>query len=42
VLASHDNVYGPGGQGVIADPSLGSVLYYHYGTPLMRESGDGG
>ncbi|KAI5858941.1 putative arabinan endo-1,5-alpha-L-arabinosidase A [Tricharina praecox] len=30
VLASHDNVYGPGGQGVFTDPTLGSVLYYHY------------
>ncbi|KAL4895298.1 putative arabinan endo-1,5-alpha-L-arabinosidase A [Aspergillus ambiguus] len=30
VLESHDNVYGPGGQGVFTDPSLGPVLYYHY------------
>lgn len=30
VLASHGNVYGPGGQGVYTDPSLGPVLYYHY------------
>ncbi|OGM47505.1 arabinan endo-1 [Aspergillus bombycis] len=30
VLESHDNVYGPGGQGVYTDPSLGPVLYYHY------------
>ncbi|KAL4809885.1 glycosyl hydrolase [Aspergillus unguis] len=30
VLESHDNVYGPGGQGVFEDPSLGPVLYYHY------------
>ncbi|KAJ5942694.1 endoarabinanase abnc-Penicillium chrysogenum [Penicillium verrucosum] len=30
VLESHDNVYGPGGQGVYQDPRLGPVLYYHY------------
>jgi arabinan endo-1,5-alpha-L-arabinosidase len=30
VLETHDNVYGPGGQGVFNDPSLGPVLYYHY------------
>lgn len=32
VLASHGNIYGPGGQGVYADSSEhGAVLYYHYG-----------
>ncbi|PGH18305.1 hypothetical protein AJ79_00644 [Helicocarpus griseus UAMH5409] len=30
VLESHDNVYGPGGQGVYTDPDLGPILYYHY------------
>ncbi|KAL8865727.1 MAG: hypothetical protein Q9198_009188, partial [Flavoplaca austrocitrina] len=30
VLESHDWVYGPGGQGIISDPELGLVLYYHY------------
>ncbi|KAL8798060.1 MAG: hypothetical protein Q9182_006984 [Xanthomendoza sp. 2 TL-2023] len=30
VLKSHGWVYGPGGQGVINDPKLGPVLYYHY------------
>ncbi|KAL2852562.1 putative arabinan endo-1,5-alpha-L-arabinosidase A [Aspergillus pseudodeflectus] len=30
VLESHDNVYGPGGQGIFTDPTLGPVLYYHY------------
>ncbi|KAF3022569.1 hypothetical protein E8E14_013198 [Neopestalotiopsis sp. 37M] len=30
VLASHDYVYGPGGQGVFADSTHGTVLYYHY------------
>ena len=31
LLASHGYVYGPGGQGVFADPTYGTVLYYHYG-----------
>ncbi|KAH8146018.1 uncharacterized protein LAJ45_09940 [Morchella importuna] len=31
VLTSHDNVYGPGGQGVFADSKAGgAILYYHY------------
>lgn len=30
MLESHGVVYGPGGQGVYDDPSLGPVLYYHY------------
>ncbi|KAL4174991.1 hypothetical protein KRP22_006919 [Phytophthora ramorum] len=30
VLESHDNVYGPGGQGVYDDPTYGPILYYHY------------
>jgi len=30
LLASHDYVYGPGGQGVFTDSSRGLVLYYHY------------
>ncbi|MCJ1446169.1 MAG: hypothetical protein MMC23_006674 [Stictis urceolatum] len=30
VLESHDNVYGPGGQGIMTDPTYGTVLYYHY------------
>ncbi|KAL3477672.1 Arabinan endo-1,5-alpha-L-arabinosidase C [Aspergillus californicus] len=30
LLASHGNVYGPGGQGVFEDSSRGFVLYYHY------------
>ncbi|KAH9824170.1 family 43 glycoside hydrolase [Melampsora americana] len=32
LLASHDNVYGPGGQGVIDTPN-GLLLYYHYTNP---------
>ncbi|KUJ18108.1 putative arabinan endo-1,5-alpha-L-arabinosidase C [Mollisia scopiformis] len=30
LLESHGVVYGPGGQGVLYDSSLGYVLYYHY------------
>jgi len=30
VLASHDNVYAPGGEGVFHDPEHGDVFYYHY------------
>ncbi|KAL8838510.1 MAG: hypothetical protein Q9205_001877 [Flavoplaca limonia] len=30
ILESHSWVYGPGGQGIIRDPELGLVLYYHY------------
>jgi len=30
LLKSHGIVYGPGGQGVLNDPDLGMVLYYHY------------
>lgn len=30
ILASHDEVYAPGGQGVFNDPIFGDVLYYHY------------
>ncbi|KAI0853543.1 glycoside hydrolase family 43 protein [Daldinia vernicosa] len=30
VLASHGNVYAPGGQGVFTDDVYGDVLYYHY------------
>ncbi|EGG01282.1 family 43 glycoside hydrolase [Melampsora larici-populina 98AG31] len=32
LLESHDNVYGPGGQGVIDTPD-GLLLYYHYTNP---------
>jgi arabinan endo-1,5-alpha-L-arabinosidase len=32
VLGSHDNVYAPGGQGIIYDTDTSGVaLYYHYG-----------
>ncbi|KAG6366042.1 hypothetical protein INS49_000218 [Diaporthe citri] len=30
VLASHGDVYGPGGQGVLDDPTYGPILYYRY------------
>ena len=30
MLGSHGVVYGPGGQGVMTDATLGPVLYYHY------------
>ncbi|MCJ1401107.1 hypothetical protein MMC11_004319 [Xylographa trunciseda] len=35
VLGSHDNVYAPGGQGVLYDPDVGLVLYYHYVNPTI-------
>ncbi|KAH8898444.1 putative arabinan endo-1,5-alpha-L-arabinosidase C [Thozetella sp. PMI_491] len=35
VLASHDNVYAPGGQGVLVDDKYGEVLYYHYLDPTV-------
>lgn len=44
VLASHGNVFAPGGQGFFFDPAHGTVLYYHYGmcsqilTRLRRRS----
>ncbi|PWY92181.1 glycosyl hydrolase family 43 protein [Aspergillus heteromorphus CBS 117.55] len=30
VLASHDYVYGPGGQGILDHPVYGLIVYYHY------------
>ncbi|KAH9888306.1 glycoside hydrolase family 43 protein [Xylariomycetidae sp. FL2044] len=29
-LVSHDNIYAPGGQGILHDDELGDVIYYHY------------
>ncbi|KAI1811971.1 glycoside hydrolase family 43 protein [Poronia punctata] len=41
VLESHDNVYGPGGQGVYDDPTHGPILYYHYvDTTIGYADGD--
>jgi arabinan endo-1,5-alpha-L-arabinosidase len=32
LLKSHDEVYGPGGQGFLQDdPTYGDLMYYHYG-----------
>ncbi|KAJ5225907.1 arabinan endo-1-5-alpha-L-arabinosidase C [Penicillium chermesinum] len=39
VLASHDQVYGPGGEGVINDKDLGPVLVYHYYPLSLKQSG---
>lgn len=36
VLESHGQVYGPGAQGIIDDPTYGSVMYYRYGTYTYR------
>jgi arabinan endo-1,5-alpha-L-arabinosidase len=30
ILASHDEVYAPGGQGVFTDKTYGDIFYYHY------------
>ncbi|EFX06629.1 glycoside hydrolase, family 43 [Grosmannia clavigera kw1407] len=30
ILAGHDDVYAPGGEGVFNDPTYGDVFYYHY------------
>lgn len=40
VLASHDNIWAPGGQGVLQDDAVGGViLYYHYGeSPKLDAS----
>lgn len=35
VLESHGQVYGPGGQGIIDDPTYGPVMYYRYGMFLL-------
>ncbi|EGZ13488.1 hypothetical protein PHYSODRAFT_562173 [Phytophthora sojae] len=41
VLESHDDVFGPGGQGVYDDPAHGPVLYYHYvNTTIGYADGD--
>ncbi|KXS97281.1 hypothetical protein AC578_4574 [Pseudocercospora eumusae] len=41
VLASHDNVYGPGGQSVYNDPVNGWVIVYHYvDTTIGYADGD--
>nr|ATY46024.1 endo-arabinanase [Talaromyces purpureogenus] len=42
ILASHDQVYAPGGQGVLTDKDLGPVLYYHYYSLAAKEAGGTG
>lgn len=35
-MATHGNVYAPGGQGAMDDPVEGPVIYYHYGeSPFL-------
>jgi arabinan endo-1,5-alpha-L-arabinosidase len=37
ILRSHEDVYAPGGQGVMVNPENGrTVLYYHYGKLMGR------
>lgn len=40
VLESHGQVYGPGAQGIIDDPTYGSVMYYRYGKFWVESSSD--
>ncbi|KAF2168017.1 glycoside hydrolase family 43 protein [Zasmidium cellare ATCC 36951] len=41
VLGTHDNVWAPGGQGVLADEEVGGVvLYYHYVVADRRNDQD--
>ncbi|KAJ5093457.1 hypothetical protein N7456_009318 [Penicillium angulare] len=42
LLASHNQVYGPGGEGVLTDKDLGPVLYYHYYPLSIKEDGGEG
>ncbi|KAF2818441.1 endo-1,5-alpha-L-arabinosidase [Ophiobolus disseminans] len=38
VLASHGDIYAPGGQGVMIDPkSERTVMYYHYGKSISND-----
>jgi arabinan endo-1,5-alpha-L-arabinosidase len=40
LLASHGNIYGPGGQGVFTDSSHGLTLYYHYADKTVGLADD--
>ncbi|RMZ71899.1 glycoside hydrolase family 43 [Pyrenophora seminiperda CCB06] len=41
ILASHGDIYAPGGQGVMIDPQSGRpVLYYHYVRPSIGYNAD--
>ncbi|KAJ5721567.1 arabinan endo-1-5-alpha-L-arabinosidase C [Penicillium malachiteum] len=42
VLASHNQVYGPGGEGIIQDSDLGPVLFYHFYLYSEKEAGGDG
>ncbi|KAJ5618968.1 hypothetical protein N7510_002952 [Penicillium lagena] len=42
LLASHDQVYAPGAQGVLHDEDLGLVLYYQYYPLKIKEAGGDG
>ncbi|EPS34010.1 putative alpha-L-arabinofuranosidase [Penicillium oxalicum 114-2] len=42
ILASHDQVYAPGGQGILDDEDLGPILYYHYYSLTAKQSGGTG
>ncbi|KAJ5923195.1 CAZyme family GH43 [Penicillium verhagenii] len=42
LLASHNQVYGPGGEGVLNDSDLGPILYYHYYPLATKEAGGDG
>lgn len=36
ILATHKGVFAPGGQGVMEDDEVGTILYYHYGKSPWR------
>lgn len=40
ILASHDSIYAPGGQGLFNDPTYGWIMYYHYLKPSDLNDGD--
>ncbi|KAJ5948862.1 hypothetical protein N7454_002169 [Penicillium verhagenii] len=42
LLQSHDQIYAPGGQGVLNDKDLGPVLYYQYYPLSIKEAGGDG
>lgn len=39
ILGSHGEVLGPGGQGIIDDPTHGPVIYYHYANTSIGLDG---
>ncbi|KAJ5621980.1 hypothetical protein N7528_005212 [Penicillium herquei] len=42
LLESHDQIYAPGGQGVLTDKEFGLILYYQYYPLSLKESGGDG